>query len=335
MCIERNVRDSEDDIEELLGAVGPRDAPSGEHAPDVQIEVHAAWREMVAERLQARRAVHWGIAAGLILVALVGTLGTLKVSGSYPPATVATIVRIDGQLLGANSKELWSRRGSRAAVKVRERLRTDNRSRVALALPNGVSVRLDHDTVATFAAIDRIVLTSGAIYVDAPKNAQASASLMVQTPVGEVQHIGTQYQVRVQEEKVEISVREGSVVIRNGVRASTALAGQSVHLKADGAIVQAPITAWDGTWDWAAKVAPRFVIENATLADFLAWVGRETGRHVVYASRQAKAAAHEVHMHGSIDGLDLDTALQAVLATTRLQRYATQDDSIGIATRTD
>ena len=40
-------------------------------------------------------------------------------------------------------------------------------------------------------------------------------------------------------------------------------------------------------------------------------------------------------MHGSIDGLDLESALREVLATTLLQRYDTQDDSIGIATRTD
>ena len=37
--------------------------------------------------------------------------------------------------------------------------------------------------------------------------------------------MSTQYQVRVQAEKVEISVREGSVVIRNTVGVSTALAG--------------------------------------------------------------------------------------------------------------
>lgn len=68
---------------------------------------------------------------------------------------------------------------------------------------------------------------------------------------------------------------------------------------------------------------------------FADWVARETGRKVVYQSPAAQSAAGELRLRGSIAGLDPDTALNAVLSTTQLRRYQTQDESIGIALASD
>jgi hypothetical protein len=66
------------------------------------------------------------------------------------------------------------------------------------------------------------------------------------------------------------------------------------------------------------------------LSDFLDWVGRETGKRIVYASPQALQVARGVVLRGSIGELDPESALTAVLSTTELRRFATQDDSIGL-----
>ena len=78
------------------------------------------------------------------------------------------------------------------------------------------------------------------------------------------------------------------------------------------------------------QAAPEFDIDNQSLASFLQWIARETGRHVVYSTPQAEAAAQAVKLRGSIAGLDADVALATVLATTQLRRYQTNSSEIGI-----
>jgi hypothetical protein len=78
-----------------------------------------------------------------------------------------------------------------------------------------------------------------------------------------------------------------------------------------------------------------FAIDNRTLAEFLEWAARETGRRVVYASAAAQHAAQSLKLHGSIEGLKPDTALSAVLATTDLTQYQSGDDLIGVRLATD
>jgi hypothetical protein len=62
----------------------------------------------------------------------------------------------------------------------------------------------------------------------------------------------------------------------------------------------------------------------------LQWTARETGRHLTFSSPEAEATASAVKLRGSIAGLDSDAALAAVLATTQLRRYRTDDTEIGI-----
>ena len=109
-----------------------------------------------------------------------------------------------------------------------------------------------------------------------------------------------------------------------------ASAGEQVRITADGEIERGAISAQDPAWDWAEETSPVFAIHNRTLAEFLEWVARETGRQVVYASADAQRAAETLTLRGSIEGLDPDTALSAVLATTDLTRYESGDGLIGV-----
>jgi hypothetical protein len=101
-------------------------------------------------------------------------------------------------------------------------------------------------------------------------------------------------------------------------------------LSSSGQVTRSTLAATDPHWQWTLAAAPVFDIDNQTLASFLQWIARETGRHVVYSSPQAEAVAAEVKLRGSIAGLDADAALAAVLSTTQLRRYRTPDEEIGI-----
>lgn len=127
-----------------------------------------------------------------------------------------------------------------------------------------------------------------------------------------------------------VSVREGRVLITSPTGSNTGEAGQVLRLNMDGELSRGALAATDPYWQWTLHAAPAFEIDNRSLADFLHWIARETGRQLVYSTPQAETAAESVILRGSIEGLDTDAALAAVLSTTQLRRYRTDTTEIGI-----
>jgi len=314
-------------IEELLRQVGARDEPAADMMQEVEAAVHAEWRSMLQERQRKRRFVTFGIAATAVLAVGVAVLG-VRYLAPTAPIQVAQITRIDGHLLVRPESHTAREIAVSQHVFSGETIQTDDRSRAALKFGDAVSVRLDHDTIVKIASADELVLTAGALYVDS--QAQNPQELMIRTDAGSVRHVGTQYQVRTHAEEMEVSVREGRVMIANAAGTSSGVAGERIRVTPRGEIVRSKVPAHDPSWRWAAHTAPLFDINERTFAAFAEWVGRETGRKVVYASNEAQSAASEVTLRGSIAGLDPDTALSAVLSTTQLRRYETKDELIGI-----
>lgn len=316
-------------LEELLRAVGARDEPSADAMRDVRAAVHAEWQAMVDERRRQRRTMAWRIAASLVLAVFIATFAQRFVTPE--PVQVASIVNIDGRMMYTADDADAHAGAVGQPVMVGETIQTDASSRTALAFPGGLSLRADHGTRFTVAAIDRIELSAGALYVDAPSTRASNDSLTISTPAGSIRHVGTQYEVRTHADSVQVSVREGRVLVTtpNGSN-NTGEAGQTLQLSANGEVTRSTLTPTDPQWQWTLQAAPLFDIDNQTLSAFLQWIARETGRRVVYASPQAEAAAGEVKLRGSIAGLDADAALAAVLSTTQLRRYRTRAEEIGI-----
>jgi ferric-dicitrate binding protein FerR (iron transport regulator) len=211
-----------------------------------------------------------------------------------------------------------------------EALQTDAGTRVALAFNNGLSVRIDTGSTVELAGPHRLVLRTGAIYVDSAPGSARDAALGIQTRAGIVRHVGTQYQIRQDARAVVISIREGRVQVEGSQGASHGSAGEVLSILDSGEIQRSSIAPHDARWHWAIAAAPAFDIDNRRLSDFLDWMGRETGKRIVYASPQALQVAQGVVLRGSIGGLDPESALAAVLSTTDLRRFATQDDSVGL-----
>jgi hypothetical protein len=65
-------------------------------------------------------------------------------------------------------------------------------------------------------------------------------------------------------------------------------------------------------------------IEGRSLRQFLEWVARERGWILRFDSLATSAEADSIILDGSIDGLTLDQALEAVLATSRLTHRVDQ-----------
>jgi ferric-dicitrate binding protein FerR (iron transport regulator) len=315
-------------IEALLREVGARDEPSPATAAEVMSAVHAEWLNIVQERRRHQRVLAWRMAAGAVLAIGATTFAYRFMAPA--PAQFASVSYVDGHLLAGKGNSKAEARDVGQVILVGENMQTDAQSRAAVSFPDGLSLRLDHDTQLTVDATDRITLAAGAVYIDAPPSATSANTLTVETSAGSVQHVGTQYEVRTQPDAMVVSVREGRVRVMTSNISDTGEAGQVLHLTNDGELRRSTLDATDPHWQWAMQAGPQFDIDNQPLAAFLQWVARETGRHVVYSTPEAEAAARAVKLRGSIAGLDADVALTTVLATTRLRRYQTNSSEIGI-----
>jgi ferric-dicitrate binding protein FerR (iron transport regulator) len=303
-------------VARVLRAAGGRARPADEMKAAVRAAVHAEWRATVAQR--SRRRTYFALAASVAMAALALWVarGYFVLSGDV----VANVSRIVGTAQ-ARSGRFGTWHVVAAPLHAGETLKTGVDGRVALQLHDGVSVRLDHDTLVAFVDPARIDVKSGAVYVDAGPVPTATDHLRVGTPAGIVQHVGTQYEARIVKGGTRIRVREGRVDLlpENGGNAQSAGVGEQLLVSASGEIQRDSISPSDDAWSWASNTAPPFDINGRPVREFLTWVGRELGREVVYATPAAEAEADRAVLSGSVAGLSPADALAAVLPTTQLR----------------
>lgn len=327
MKFEHSQPDDDAEIEALLREVGAGDQIPFAAAQEVRRAVHDEWLATVAQRKRRRRVMTFGIAASFAFVVFVATwIFRLNVTAADLPVSIAYVD-------GAAQLRLASQPVRTVTVgddfPIGSVLATDAATRIALEYGTGVSMRIDRASTIQRTSSDRFRLTEGGLYVDADP-AAIDHDLIVETVAGDVRHLGTQYQVRQSKGIVEVSIREGRVEIAHSDGAALVSAGERLRINAAGEIERQAISGQDSEWNWAEQAAPPFIIDDRTLADFLEWVARQTGRQIVYASPEAQAIAQSLKLRGSIEGLDPDTALAAVLSTTDFVRYETSANLIGV-----
>jgi ferric-dicitrate binding protein FerR (iron transport regulator) len=260
------------------------------------------------------------MAAG-VAVAAIGAWFALPML-NQPAIPLATLSRVSGAV-EAGSDGDWQPAVVRQALGAGQAIVTGPQGRAALRLRDGVSLRLDTDTRIALQAPDRIVVTRGAVYLDAGPGSGAADPLLIESRFGTTRHLGTQYEVRVAADAMLVSVREGRVEISGtGPAAHQAKAGEQLLLKADGSMERRSVERTAALWDWTQEVTPPFAIEQRTLPEFLVWVSRETGRELEYVTPELHSSAAEIVLRGSIAGLHPDAALAAVMATTPLDYTA-------------
>lgn len=328
MKLEHPQLDDDAEIEALLREVGAGDQIPIAATEEIRRAVHDEWFATVAQRKRRRRVMTFGIAASIALVMVVASW---VLRSSIPTSELPVLI---AYVEGAAQFQPSAAASIRSlnvgdALPVGGVLVTDGATRIALGYGTAVSMRLDRGSKIERLASDRFRLSIGTLYIDAKPHA-ADHELIVDTVAGEVRHLGTQYQVRQSKEIVEVSIREGRVEIDHPQGAVLASAGERVKINMAGEVERQAISAQDPEWNWAEETTPPFAINDRTLADFLDWVARETGRQIIYASPEAQSIARSLKLRGSIEGLDPETALAAVLSTTEFVRYETSANLIGV-----
>jgi hypothetical protein len=308
--------DAEAGIESLLRELGSRDEPAPEITAAIRHAVHAEWQSVVAQQAQRRRTMTYGIAAS-VATAVFALAVVLKFTAApvIDSVTVASIAKAEG-LLQVGDGQTWRDIGVGEQLATGQVLRTGHAARASLDYSK-LSVRIDENSIVKLVAVDRVMLESGRVYVDAQTGQQVP--LTIETQFGEFEHVGTQYQVQYAGDKSVLSVREGRVLVAPNKQVGQrveAVAGERLEIGVQGELARTALLPHDESWQWALQVAPAFEIENQSLARFLEWAARETGRSVHYVTPAVRQQAEQLILRGSVNALTPEQALTAVMATT-------------------
>jgi hypothetical protein len=232
-----------------------------------------------------------------------------------PPALLGAVEVVTGQArIATDAGEAVAVAGM--ALTEGSIVTTDDRGRVALRLGTA-SVRLDATSRVVLASATRLALERGALYLDA-RTATAGGGLIIRTPLADVLELGTQFEVRLLDDRLRVRVREGAVMLRRGEPLLDLSAGDEVLLARDGTPQVGRIARDDRSWEWVLAVAPPFRLEGSSAASFVRWSARETGLALRWESPEVAAAAESIVLHGDATGVPPDRAPEAVLPTCGL-----------------
>jgi hypothetical protein len=127
-----------------------------------------------------------------------------------------------------------------------------------------------------------------------------------------------------------VRVREGEILLQRDDGVRRGAAGQEISIDASGAVSIASIRPDDPAWAWVQTLAAAPDIDRQPLTVLLAWVSRETGASIRYATPAVEHKAATTILHGSIRHLTPLEALTVMLATTDLSHELLADGTIMI-----
>lgn len=319
-----------DTLGDLIRAAGPRQAPPADAYRATLAAATTAWRAKV-RRGRQRRALGWAAAAGVAALAAAALLQWQWPAS--PQAGVARVARVIGTVQTLEDG-VWlavdEQRGSLAAG---TQLRTVAGSRAGLLLEDGVSLRLAAASQVQIDSARRLYLARGTIYVDTGPGGGARAMEIV-TPAGTARDIGTQFELQVSGAALRLRVREGQVEIDRGDLSISGSAGEQLVIDSLGRVTRSGIAPDDAVWQWAQGLGPAPDLDGRPATELLAWVARETGRVVRYASPAVQRQAERAILRGNMRHLAPLEALEVMLATTDLGFALVDGNTIEVHSKT-
>jgi ferric-dicitrate binding protein FerR (iron transport regulator) len=300
-------------IESLIKLAGERDQPSAAGIERARSAARESWRHALTQaepvRIRPRRWFPFALAAGLAAAVTAGALLWREAPVTVDVARVSAM-QGDVRVVDADAPLAITR-----VLRSAELLAT-REGRVALALGDALSLRMDSHSRLRLDGVGHVTLLEGAVYVDSG-GLNAHAPLRIDTPAGAVRHVGTQFQVQVHEGRTRVQVREGRVVIvMSGTSAVDLAAGDLADMAGAQIRLEHGQPGHGAEWEWAALTAPGFDIENRPLSEFLAWVAREHGWQLRFGAGDLQTRAQDIRLHGSMEGLDAAGMLERVSLIT-------------------
>ncbi|MEM6796476.1 MAG: STN domain-containing protein [Acidobacteriota bacterium] len=313
--LDRN-RDEEahDAVAEALRQAGPRPELSalgleGLSTEELAAPARAAWEARLARRARGRRALARALALAAVLALAALGLALLR-SGPKPTATV--LASLAEEPAGPGQAEAWP---PGAPIAYGSALATAADPPLWLSLQVGAHrLRLDAASELLLLSPSRVELLRGRLYVEAgPEPLEVLAAGTVS------EHVGTHYEVQVENGEARVRVRDGVVRLLRGQEKLEISRGQAGLATPAGLTLTATPVRGE-SWGWIRHAAPPFILEGSDLASFLGWFEAETGFEVEVAQELlTDEDGKPIRLRGALGAMAPREALDAVLAGTSLR----------------
>jgi len=305
----------EDSVERLVRLAGERDLPSPEATRRARTASERAWRKMLTRSTpHAVPRRFMGLGLGLALAAGMAAAWWFNrpVAESVLPLGVGRVIAMQGAAVGRAMDKEWPLAPNQA-IATGTTLVTQGR--LALSFETASSLRMDRDTRLRIDARDHVTLLAGSLYVDSG-GLNVNSSLRIATPAGEIGHIGTQFQVFVDDSLTRVQVREGRVSVTTRDATQSLASGDALEVRGTRREITHGWPTFGATWAWAAGVAAMLEIENRPLGEFLAWLAREQGWQLRYSTDELQEQVAQIRLHGTLDGMDSIALLERIALIT-------------------
>jgi ferric-dicitrate binding protein FerR (iron transport regulator) len=309
-------------VRDLLRQPRPA-AVDAARAARVRPAVHAAWKNAAGGRRHWKRGVAMA-AAAVLVVAMALTLvnGLRERVTPQPAAPVASTLFV-------TSEVVFEHDGQARAGGVGEGLKpgtriTTNGGRAAIALANGVELRLDSNTAITLDTERSMSLARGAVYLDSSHRTRGPETVAIVARGTVIRDIGTRYEVRVSDQELRVRVRDGRVEVLSAFGMREADRGGQLSVTSSGILAGRASTS-GADWDWIVRAVKPPQLEGRPLPEFLAWAEREGGRPIRFADPALERANAATIVYGAIDRLTVEEALDVVLPSCGLARRTDGD----------
>lgn len=286
----------------------------------VYANVRREWNRTPARSRVRRWALPVALAASVVLAVAVVLQPAPPVPSNVP---IGTIVKN----LGNSSRQT----APGSPVYPGETVMTGEDGGLSIRLANAESLRLDASTKLAVLTGNAFRLIEGRVYADTGEFMYRDKGLIIETSLGTVTDVGTQFSVHEMGQGLVVAVREGRVDVVDGAHEHIAVAGERVTLEPGMVATVSTLDSHDEYWEWVTDLSPSYDIENRSLLDFLRWAARETGRELEFEDNELRMAAMRTDLHGSVQGFSPADAVAAVMATTPTFRYRMERDKIVVS----
>jgi ferric-dicitrate binding protein FerR (iron transport regulator) len=290
-----------DALAALVRAAGPRPMPRPEQVARARDRVHAEWRASVASQRRGR----WRWLAAAAAVVLAVGIGFSLWMRPELTLEVAVAHRVSGDVqVSRRDSARLEPLSAGAPLFVGTEVSTSAAGRALLSFRDGIEVRIDRESKLQVDSTTALRLLQGALYVDTRSSREGEHALAILTSAGVVRHVGTRFEVRVDDGDMRVRVRDGTALFTGTDDAVLLIASGQQLVVADGqASLAAGPGAADAAWEWTGAISPTFDIEGRSLYDSVEWLGHEAGLQIVYANDAVLERAKAVRVHGNIEGL--------------------------------
>jgi ferric-dicitrate binding protein FerR (iron transport regulator) len=306
--------DDDEGLKSLLRWAGRRPMPPDEVSSAVYQHSRSAWLAQVRRRHALRRGYAWAAGGAAFVMACWGAWNL------YPHQVVATVA--PGQAVIINHS-LWHPLAGDTDGNLFEgdTLQTFGQG-AQLQRADGTDLRVSDNASLSFPSPSTVRLRRGRLYVQTHGVAR-TRDLVVNTDLGSIEHLGTQFLVERDNDALLVAVRDGRVALHYPQHEAVELRdGQAARVVPHGELQRWDLEAFDSVWDWADGLAPPLAIDGQSLYAVLNQIAQRSGLVLRFSTPAAESAARSLALHGAPLELQPRDALAAVLATTTLSGTA-------------